>query len=150
MYHPKDTVAIYLTEFNQQINIKLLTVFSKILFQYHLVSRALTIMTRKSKSIRLLYFNHTPSADGSFVTIKYRFSNAVFHQIGGHKTASRTITVKNTGAEQQISMVVQGYFRRKEYILHLTHDDAYLTRVAQPSASAFAINNYPQLMLHPA
>lgn len=124
--------------------------FSKILFQYHLVSRALTIMTRKSKSIRLLYFNHTPSADGSFVTIKYRFSNAMFHQIGGHKTASRTITIKNKEAGQQISMTVQGYFRKKEYILHITQNDAYLTRVAQPATLALITDDYPQLLLHSA
>lgn len=124
--------------------------FSKILFQYHLLSRALTIMTRKSKSIRLLYFNHTPSDDGSFVTVKYRFSNAVFYQIGSHKTAARSITVQSTGANQHINLTVQGYFRKKEYILHLMQNDAYLTRVAHRATINLKADAYPQLLLHSA
>lgn len=124
--------------------------FSKILFRYHLVSRSLTIMTRKSKSIRLLYFNHTPSADGSTVTIKYRFSNALFHQVGNHKTALRNITIQTNGADQHISLAVQGYFRKKEYILHITQNDAYLTRVAQPSNIKLKAGECPQLLLHSA
>lgn len=118
--------------------------FSKVLFQYHLLSRTLTIMPRKSKSIRLLYFDHVFSEDRNFVTIKFHFSNAIFHQVGEHKTVSRSITLPVTDGEQVINMAVQGYFRRKEYLLHITREEACLTHIAQPTGIN-SVENYQQL-----
>ena len=120
-----------------------ITVFNKILFQYHLAGRMLTIMTRKSKSIKLRYFEHYKSADEKFVIIKHRFTNAVIYEINGNKTLSRTITLKKYDVEQQVNFTVYGFFRKKEYMLNLNEDDAYFVRLVknthQRTSNDFAV-----------
>lgn len=125
--------------------------FNKIFFQYRVISRKLTLMTRKSKSIRLLYLNYVPSPDGNFATIKFRFSNAVFYQIGNFKTLSRSIKVMKNDGEQQLNLTVHGFFRKNEYILTFNEYEACLTRVSQNHSELLGnIEHCPQLFIQSA
>jgi hypothetical protein len=96
-----------------------------------------TILPRKSKSIRLLYFNHAPAADGDCITIKYRFSNAIYYKMGELKTTQRQLRVtRPESGETTLNLTVQGLFRKNDFIIAVKPDDVVITRIAQANAAA--------------
>ncbi len=143
MHYPKDTVT-----FNVGNHLKnYITVFDIIFSQFQIVCRMLTISTRKNKNIKLLYFKCNHSADEDFVTIKYRFTNAVSYRLGNLKTASRSIRIKKTAEPQKIKMCVYGFFRKNEYIITLKGNDACITRMAEAAEREQNRRNFPPLLI---
>jgi hypothetical protein len=122
-------------------------VFDIIFSQFQIVARMLTISSRKSKAIKLLYFKCSHNPDEDFVTIKYRFTNAVSYRLGNLKTTSRSIRIKTTAEPQKIKMCVYGFFRKNEYIINLKGNDACITRVVQVAEREHNRRNFPPLLI---
>ncbi|OYQ34432.1 hypothetical protein CHU92_11815 [Flavobacterium cyanobacteriorum] len=122
--------------------------FNNVFFQYQIISRMLRLLPRRSRSLRLVYFQHSLSSDEKFVIVRYRFSNAAYYKVGNIRLLSRSIKIGVTETEQNISMTVYGFFRKTAYILTVKKNDVYLTRVAKNSITpANYENNYPHIML---
>lgn len=96
------------------------------------------IMSRKSKTIKLLYFNCSAPDDSGKVTVKYRFSNAVSYRIDGRKLLGNTLEIQTTTQKVEMDLVVNGLFRKSRYVITVQHGDVILTKIVtsglQPTA----------------
>jgi len=103
------------------------------------------ILSRKSKSIRLLYLQNSPVENfDEFLTIKFKFSNAVSYIIDGKKTLHNIITVPNPGAAgMTIALTVNGLFRKNDYIVSVQNNEVVITRMLPLSSRPVFLENKP-------
>lgn len=103
---------------------------NKIYLRYLIFKRVLTLLTRKGKSLRLMYFTHynLPN-DEHRLLIRYKFSNAIYYVINGQKVISNTIIiVKTNQKEGRLNLTVHGLFRKKEYMVLVTQEDVLISK----------------------
>lgn len=108
----------------------------KIYLQYYIMKRMLKLLVRKSKNLRLVYFTHSPlSHDPEKLTIKYKFSNALYYAINGDKIISNNILVdKPSDKETNLTLTVYGFFRKSEYVISVYHNDVSISRLISSKA----------------
>ncbi len=94
--------------------------------------RALEIMPKKKKKIKLLYFNHVPDADSNdTLIIRYRFTNAIYYCLNGKKTFDTRHVLARPENKKEIPLTVHGFFRKSNYIITVEADNIYITKTLQ-------------------
>lgn len=126
---------------------------NKISLYCHIAKRTFTMLSRRKKSIRLLQLDHQP-VDGheGLIMLKFKFSNAIYYNIGGNKVVKQHVIMQKPTEGQQIPFTVFGLSKQNDYVLSVAGGDIVLTRIVQKSRVLEPVRNmqhyYPVNLAH--
>ena len=101
----------------------------KVLLRAKILRRALRILPKKRKRIRLIYFNHVPDIDSSdTLIIRYRFTNAIYFDIDGKKTFENRYVFARPDSKKDILITVHGFLRKAYYTITVDRDNVFITK----------------------
>ncbi|MGV3461447.1 MAG: hypothetical protein ACO1N9_13445 [Flavobacterium sp.] len=94
--------------------------------------RTFEMLPRRKKSIRLLQLDSQPVAghDGH-ILMKYKFTNAIYYTIGGHKLMESQVIMKQPEEGQTVLFTVYGFSKQNDYTLSMVSGQIILTRIVQ-------------------
>ncbi|RZJ68710.1 MAG: hypothetical protein EOO50_00595 [Flavobacterium sp.] len=94
----------------------------KLRFGFIVLGRALKILFRFRKDIRLLQLNYAENHifENSFQPVSYRFQNALWYKFDGRNTLEKELKIFNLpNAPKEFNLVVFGLFQKRTYRIKL-------------------------------
>lgn len=110
----------------------MLKLLNAISFNCYIFKRAIKLLPRKNKKIKMFYVEYLNSATTTTqLGLKYKFGNAIWYTIEGVKTNTNTIIIPMQMEQRELLLNVHGFFRKNTYKLHLKQNYIQIHKTMQ-------------------